>query len=169
MKTYEQQANKFLSATNSTLSIEYLKNDYHFIGDTDKRDVYKCELKRGQRSYVFNFGQSLSKSQHYKDTTKKGCTYTMTGKRLTGNYSINDLKKYSQWIKLVNGEAPTAYDILACLQKYDVGTFEQFCYEFGYDTDSIKANKIYTEVVNEYKSICTLYTDEEMEQLQEIQ
>ncbi len=30
---------------------------------------------------------------------------------------------------------PTAYDILACLTKYEVGTFDDFCSNFGYDTD----------------------------------
>ena len=35
-------------------------------------------------------------------------------------------KKYSE---------PTAYDVLAYLTKYDPGTFENFCGDFGYDTE----------------------------------
>ncbi len=68
-----------------------------------------------------------------------------------------------------NRVKPTAYDILTCLTKYDPGTFENFCSEFGYDTDSRKAEKTYKAVVNEYQNIAMLFTDEELEELQEIQ
>lgn len=67
------------------------------------------------------------------------------------------------------GTHPTAYDILACLTKYDVGTFENFCSDFGYDTDSRKAYKIYKAVLREWKNIELLFTPEQIEQLQEIE
>jgi len=67
------------------------------------------------------------------------------------------------------GIVPTAYDVLACLQKYDVGTFEDFCSNFGYDTDSRMAERTYKAVLNEWKNIQRLYTDEEIRQMQEIQ
>ena len=64
---------------------------------------------------------------------------------------------------------PTAYAVLSCLQKYDAGTFENFCSEFGYDTDSRTAEKIYKAVCKEYDNVCKLWTDQEIEELQEIQ
>lgn len=66
------------------------------------------------------------------------------------------------------GENPTEYDILACLQKYDVGTFEDFCAEFGYDEDSRRAEKTYKAVVKEYNNVIRLF-DDVLEELQEIQ
>ena len=63
---------------------------------------------------------------------------------------------------------PTAYDVLACLQKYDVGSFEDFCDEFGYNNDSIKALKIYKATLLEYKHVCMLFHDV-MDKLKEIQ
>lgn len=67
------------------------------------------------------------------------------------------------------GEKPTEYDILACLQGYDVGSFEDFCGDFGYDNDSIKAFQTYKKVANEFKNLSLLYSDSELEMLQEIQ
>ena len=54
---------------------------------------------------------------------------------------------------------PTAYDVLACLQKYDVGTFKDFCDDFGYDNDSIKALKTYKAVVSEYNHVINMFSD----------
>ena len=130
MKTYEQQANDFLSKTNTTIKIEFLKYGSHFTGEKEKRNIYKVKIKRGNKSFSFNFGQSI------KATLK--------------------------------GECPTNYDILSCLQKYDVGSFDDFCCEFGYDEDSRKAEKIYNAVSKEYDNVCKIWTSEEIELLQEI-
>jgi hypothetical protein len=60
------------------------------------------------------------------------------------------------------------YDVLACFQKYDVGSFEWFCANFGYSTDSITAHKTYKAVCKEYAAMQRLFTTDELEQLQEI-
>lgn len=170
MKNHEQQAIDFLQSTSTELKVEFLKNDYHFQGDKDTRDIYRVTLSRGNRKYSFDFGQSVMKSQYYQDNIP-GRTYTLNGGCRTGNYSINDIQKYqspSNKLTIVKGEEPTAYDVLACITKYDPGTFEDFCSEFGYDTDSRSAEKIYKAVVKEFDNICKLFTDSEIEQLQEI-
>lgn len=137
MTNYEQLANDFLTKTGTTLTVEFLKNGKHFEDDKENRDIYKCTLTRGKRSYTFNFGQSIAQS----------------------------IKNYC---KTVLGTPPTPYDILSCLQKYEVGTFENFCGDFGYDTDSIKALKVYEAVKDEYLNIARLFNEDELEQLQEI-
>lgn len=63
---------------------------------------------------------------------------------------------------------PTMYDILVCLTKSDVGDFEDFCSEFGYDNDSRNAEKTYKAVVKEFKNVDNLFGDI-LEELQEIQ
>jgi hypothetical protein len=67
---------------------------------------------------------------------------------------------------------PTLYDVLTCLQKYDVGTFEDFCGMFGYNLDSIlerkKAKTIYKAVVKEFNAMERLFDSEELEVLQMI-
>ena len=65
-------------------------------------------------------------------------------------------------------EEPTMYDVLACLQKYDVGSFEDFCHEFGYNEDSKYAERTYKAVCKEYAAVCRLFTQEQIEELTEI-
>ena len=71
------------------------------------------------------------------------------------------------------GNTPTEYDILACLQKYDVGTIDDFVSEFGYEVhegaDVKRIQRTYKAVVNEYKKICRCFTEEQIEAMQEIQ
>jgi hypothetical protein len=63
---------------------------------------------------------------------------------------------------------PTIYDVLTCLTKYDPQTFENFCREYGYNEDSIKAQKTYKAVKREFNGVNRLFGDI-LEQLQEIQ
>lgn len=112
-------------------------------------------------------------SQYYQDKYIPTETYTLSGGNRSGNKSIPYFNKYtgrlSNPLILKEGIPPNAYDILTCLQKYDVGSFEDFCWGFGYDEDSRRAEKIYNSVVEEYNALCMLYNDNEMEMLQEIQ
>lgn len=64
---------------------------------------------------------------------------------------------------------PNAYDVLAVITKYEIGNFEDFCSEFGYDTDSRSAFKTYKAVMKEWKNVEKLFTPDQLEQLQEIQ
>ena len=69
-------------------------------------------------------------------------------------------------------KAPTAYSVLAALTKYDVGSFDDFISEFGYDMDTAQARKAaertYKAVVKEYENVCKLFTGEQIELLQDI-
>ena len=102
--------------------------------------------------------------KYFPDDKECRSVYRITLRRKGhGSYTFN----FGQSIAN-SGQEPTPYNVLACLTKYDVGTFENFCSEFGYDTDSIKATKIYKAVVNEYKNVQRLFGDV-IEQLAEIQ
>jgi hypothetical protein len=87
------------------------------------------------------------------------CTLTRKGKRYTFNFG--------QSIAAGN-TPPTMYDILTCLEKYGYNSFHDFCYEYGYNEDSIKALKTYKAVKREFKGVNRLFADV-LEQLQEIQ
>lgn len=68
---------------------------------------------------------------------------------------------------------PTMYEVLACMTKYDVGTFEEFCREYGYDSLPLweypRINFVYGLCCQEYKAMCRLFPEEEaMEELCEI-
>ena len=138
---YQTQANDLLAKMNVTFKATFLKHDYHFHNDKEKRDIFRCTFKRVNHDiksgmyiqFSLKFGQSINQS-------------TGTGKN-----------------------KPTAYDVLCCIQKYDVGTFENFCSEFGYDNDSRAAEKVYKAVCKEFNNVSRFFTPSEIELLQEIQ
>lgn len=168
---YNKQATDFLQSTNTEMKVEFVENGIHFDGDKDTRDIYKVTFKRGNRSFSLRFGQSLVNSAKIVDTVT-GNEFTLNGGRLKGKLNVIDTDRFGgslMDLKEVKGTPPTAYDVLTCLQKYDVGSFEDFCSEFGYDTDSRSAKKTYKAVVKEFDNVCKLWSDEEIEQLQEIQ
>lgn len=69
------------------------------------------------------------------------------------------------------GKQPSPYSVLACLTKYDPGTFEDFASEYGYDLDSYKARvNIYPAVCKEWENVKRLFdtNDGALEALQEI-
>ena len=167
MNEYEQAAIDFLNQTGTTLDVTFLKNDFHFHNDKHKRDIYKCTLKRGDRYYEFQYGQSLLKSAHYQDLIFSDRKYTLSGSCLSGGYKINDIARDPN-IKKVDGIKPSAYDILSCLTKYNPGSFDDFCGEFGYSSDSITAKKVYDSVIDEYLHMCVLFNDNELEKMMEI-
>lgn len=73
---------------------------------------------------------------------------------------------------MVNSEEciePTPYDVLACLTKYDPGSFSWFCDDFGYSEDSDQAYETYKAVKKEYKELSNLYSSEELDLMGEIQ
>ena len=69
---------------------------------------------------------------------------------------------------------PTAYDILACLEKYeppeDVWSFAS---EFGYKIEDIQSfnrvSRIYSDVMEQYKQLLDLFGEKWMEELRKIQ
>ena len=87
--------------------------------------------------------------------------YNITLKRGQRKYTF----KFGQSIAKGSNE-PTLYEVLSCLQKYEVGTFENFCDEFGYNLDSISAKKTYKAVSKEYNKMCSLFSNDELEVLQ---
>ena len=171
MNEYIKQAEDFLTATNTIMSVEFLKNDYHFNGDEHKRDIYNVTFKRGDRSFTVVFGQSVMDSARLVHTTT-GNEFSIGGGCIKGKLKILNVEKYKKSVGKelieVAGVPPTAYNVLTCLQKYEVGTFEDFCSEFGYDTDSRSAKKTYKAVCKEFEDVQKIWTDEEIEMLQDI-
>jgi hypothetical protein len=66
-------------------------------------------------------------------------------------------------------KTPQVYDLLTIIQKTDPGTFEEFCSDFGYDSDSRRAERTWQTIREEYQKVSRFFTKEEMETLQEIQ
>ena len=64
---------------------------------------------------------------------------------------------------------PDEYDIITCLTKNDPGSFENFCSEFGCDTDSRSAEKTYKAVKAEWEKVLRVFGEGEcLDDLREI-
>lgn len=66
-------------------------------------------------------------------------------------------------------ERPNAYDVLVCLDTYSDGdSFEDFCSVYGYDTDSIMAEKTYKAVMKQIDGLKQVFTAEQLSELNKI-
>lgn len=169
---YQQNAIDFLNKTGVKMTVKFIKNGKHFDTDKEDRDIYEIEFIRGNRSMQIMFGQSLKNSGFYY--TKGKQKIDIDRKHLENKNLLTLIR--SRDFNFLNNKTsdiihkpiePTAYDVLACLQKYDVGTYENFCAEFGYSADSKSAEKTYKAVKDEYLKVCSLFNEQEIEILSE--
>ena len=157
------------------MTAEFVANKKHFDDDEEDRDVYSIKLCVGSRVYKFEFGQSLNNSGFYVLRGKRK-TYLDRTKIKTRQDAIRHINIFGGGVmfdanvdKIHFPTVPTMYDILVCLTKYDPDSFENFCSEYGYDTDSRKAEKTYNAVCDEWLNVSRLFSDEQLEVLQLIQ
>ena len=173
MKTdYEKQAEDFLTKTGCKMNITYKENSKYFPNDKETRDVYEILIERGNRKWKFEFGNSIKDSEFVAVYGKTKYPIPEKFREKSNGDIVLYVKLYLQHdfgtVKsdhIIRPVSPSAYSILACLTKYDPDSFENFCSEFGYDTDSKNAERTYNAVVKEWQNVCMIWTDEEIEEL----
>ncbi len=177
MKTdYEKQALDFLTKTGCKMTITFKETRKYFPDDKEARDVYEIEIVRGSRKWNFEFGNSIADSEFVAVYGK--CRYKIPSEMRTKNNSeITRYVKYnlqygfgtvkSDHIK--RPVPPSEYSVLACITKWDPGSFDDFCSEYGYDSDSKTADRVYAAVKEEWLNVCRIWNDSEIEELCEIQ
>jgi hypothetical protein len=110
-------------------------------------------------------------------TNSNPCPLWCDGKHIHGDQYRVTLRgkgrslSFMFWNSLADmqaGRTPKAYDVLAVLEKNDPGDFAEFCGNMGFDTDSRKAGKTYKLVLKQWEKVKAFFSDEELEQLQEI-
>lgn len=155
---YELQAEKFLTDTKTTFKADLTGHGKYFPDDKETRDIYTITLEReGRKPYSFRFGQSIVDSGTMKANFETSKTFYRSGRFMPSNKEDFSRKR----------KAPNAYDVLACLTKYELGDFEDFCANSGYDNDSRKAESVYFDCQKEYAEVLRMFGDV-MEQLQDI-
>ena len=103
----------------------------------------------------------LTFGKYFDDDKKSRNIYRFTIKSNGQQYSA----KFGDSIaNTENGKEPTAYDILACLTKYEPsGDVWDFASEYGYTIDSKEAynkvKKIFNAVKREYSGVERLFCD----------
>lgn len=181
MNKYEKQANDFLTKTGSTLEARYLKYDFHFPDEKQKRNIWEIRLKRGTRKYIFSFGMSINDHEqmlkkYFPNTSPEYAQRCIDeGRNL---YDISITRKISRYTEAINkqkdfaiigsDDRPSAYGVLACLSGYEPeSNIDDFASTFGYDKPS-EAIRVYEAVKKEFEALKSLYNDEELELLNEI-
>lgn len=168
MIEYTEQAEQFLADTGTECSIVYLYTGQYFDCDKESRDVYQFTLTNARGIYSARFGNSIYNTEARALFEKYGSRAPIIG----GWSSPRELKEAAKYKAMIAQKAylpPSAYHVLACLTKNDPGTFADFCADFGYDSDSIKAQKIYFAVQEEWNAIRRMFSNEQIDQLREIQ
>lgn len=168
MNKYIEQATDFLQKTHAEMKID-------FVGfvvnkewkEEESRCLYKITLTSPYGSMVFDFWDSIHNTRIKKMTLKEYSEkhYKISYGDLTGKEISIARKELTEKKKAA---VPSVYDVLACLTKYDPGTFEDFCSDYGYDEDSRTAERVYFAVQKEYTRLAKLFTPDEMEELAEI-
>lgn len=168
MNEYTKQATEFLKKANATIKIEFVglavNKDWK---EKDKRNLYEITLSTPGGSMVFDFWDSIRNTE-IKQMNLEAYTEKRY-KRRFDSLSYSEKMQAQKELKEKKAAAqPNAYDVLACMTKYDPGTFENFCSEFGYDEDSRTAERIYFAVQKEYSELARIFTPEQLEEMQEI-
>lgn len=165
---YVERATDFLKKNHVDIRIDFVglavNKDWR---EQEKRNLYTVTLTSPLGSMVFDFWDSIYNTEIQTMTIDQ---YVKKSRKIPYD-SLSYVQKFAalRELKSKQSEAiPTAYDVLACITKYDPGTFEDFCSEFDYDEDSIMAAKTYFAVQKEYTHLKKLLTSEQMEELQEI-
>lgn len=129
------------------------------------------DYQKQANDFASKYGVKLAiLSQDYKpmwgETTARAvykCRLSRNGKSYTFEFGAS----------LMDPSRPKIYDILACVQKWDTGSFEEFCGEFGYNnlplSEYPRIKKTYDAVCREYNAIRRLFPEDEvLRELQDI-
>lgn len=169
MSKYVEQAEEFLRKANATMEFQFAGYVVPPLwGENEKPHAsYRVTITTPRGSYTLDFYDSLANTEILQMTTEDyvkkkfrrcldGCTYS---ERSTAQ---RELKQKKAKAKL------TCYDVLACITHYDPGSFQNFCDDFGYSNDSIRALKTYLAVQDEWENLRRIFTSEQLEELAEI-
>lgn len=170
MNEYLEQAKNLLNKANAKCEIVYggISRNENWK-EKEKRNWYDVTITTPRGKMTFTFWDSIHNTKistmTFEEYAKKKLKYNRVEDMSYGE----KVKAKNDLARLKADAVPNEYDVLACLEKYDPGTFEDFCSELGYNEDSRTAERIYIAVIKEYKDLIRIFTEEQMEELREIQ
>lgn len=140
---YEKQTQDF--CVKFGIKVKIRKSEYQssplWCKEGEKHGIkYDVAISReGKKDFKFNFWDSIANAEGLRDSYGRS------------------REKY----------LPSEYSVLACLTVYDPETFEDFCSEYGYSEDSIKALETFNAVDKEWHAVNRMFSDC-LEELREI-
>lgn len=177
---YNKQALDFLKDTSTTLEVKESDTQQKApFFDNKKHIHYIVTLKNQKHVYSFDFWNSENdfelidaiknyESRSYMQTSENYRREALLKRKDTKLFAeVRRTFKREDRNKIADNFAPSAYDVLAGMIA-EYGDFEEFCGNFGYNTDSIKAKETFEECRNQELNLRKLFTHEELEKLAEI-
>lgn len=156
---YTKQAEEFLTANSITFSASLIGSDCPQFCEDARKGIDMGEVNTYPRKTHIH-------GKHYR------CTFNRSNAPTNAPFVVDFWNSYADEefnAKSLKGKRKiSAYDVLTSIQKSDVGTFEDFCSDFGYDSDSRQAEKTCHAVAAEWKRVKAFFTDAEIEAMQEI-
>lgn len=192
---YETAANDFLSRNGlkfrATLSNSKIapwdedgedRNHYrvtisrHRLPDTmgDESDldfVRRVGIERaGNGRLVFDFWGSVADAKALPEAEKRLQDMRLQMQNMEPHLRLNWTHSLHARKLAVEALNPSAYDVLACISgdAYTPETFADFCAEYGYETDSIKALQQFRRCDRFAKRLRAFFTEKELTELSEI-
>jgi hypothetical protein len=135
-----------------------------------KTNEYDQQAEHFLTSNGVKFRATLSdtKAPAWSDGGKHGHHYRVTLSKPTARLTFDFWSSIADAEKGIKTVSP--YSVLACISgdAYTPETFADFCGEFGYESDSIKALQTFRRCSAFAKRLQAFFTESELEQLQEI-
>ena len=168
---YQNQARQFLNNCSATMSIVHVGKTKP-TWDNRNHDMYTWIIKTPRGQMTGNYYDSIHNTEINNMTLGEYIEKRFKCRAADASYTMKATA--DKELKAKKAEAkPTEYDILSCLEKYDVGSMDDFISEFGYEVKCVEdmTNIIttYNNVVKEYHDICRCFTQEQIEAMREIQ
>ena len=172
---YNQQAEDFLKKSGITINknLLYTKKEEN-KGKIIERDFYSIELIKGDKKAVIEFTDSIYNTILHKAKEKIGGVnmflfdYARDYIR-SNNIDMSLFLTIDNFIKRVKEyKSLSDYSILACLDSWEM-SFDEFCWRLGFDEDSRKALDTYLKCQAETAELNKVFTNEDWEELKEIQ
>ncbi len=136
--------------------------------DADKEDRIKANIiiKRGGRIINFDYGMSIRDtkiimSDPIKFNSGGGLIDVGTSKKYFRNYYQAKLFKQNEVKKI---KERLLYDVLTCCgMDYNISIdFDDFCSNFGYDNDSIKAKNTWEKSLKQSSKLQKIFNDDDV-------
>lgn len=121
--------------------------DFYFDGDKEERLILRVYIERGKEEISFRFGMSINDTEIF---------HAIPGH----DFPSADKTKARRLVK-----SKLLYSLLSCISSdyYCPETFDDFCNEFGYDSDSRKAERLFEKCREQSAQLKKIFTEKEIE------
>jgi hypothetical protein len=137
---------------------------------------WRIEMRHGAGSIDTTYWQGIGHLPEFAETYLKSRGWKPHSYYKSARHTVDSKRAFDKMMEtgIVNGRylpAPSVADVLYCLlldgETLDFGTFEEWAENFGYDTDSRKAEVIYRKCLEIGLRLRAMFGDAKLSELRE--